>query len=113
MLIQQSSKEAVKFDAEKARYDLVPTHALEMLVAVYTFGARKYDDNNWRKGMKWHRVFGAIMRHLWAFWSGEDNDIESGLPHLAHAAWGCFTLLDYLEYRKEFDDRWTKDTDDR
>jgi len=97
--------EGVKYDEGKPRYDLLPPYALSQLVAVYTFGAKKYDDDNWRLGMKWRRVFGAILRHLWAFWGGEETDPESNVPHLAHAAWGCFTLLDYMRYRREFDDR--------
>jgi hypothetical protein len=57
------------------------------------------------EGIGWKRVFGAAMRHLWAFWKGEEIDPESGLPHLAHAAWNIFTLLNYAKYRREYDDR--------
>lgn len=96
---------AVKFDTEKARYDLIPAWPLEELAKVYTLGAKKYEPHNWRKGMRWGRVYAAIMRHLWAFWCGEDKDPESGLPHVAHAAWGCFTLLEYMRTNKKDDDR--------
>lgn len=95
----------VKFDDGKTRYDLLPAYPLEMLALIYTFGARKYEDNNWRKGLRWGRVFAAVMRHLWAFWQGEDLDPESGLPHLAHAAWGLFTLMEYGVTHPELDDR--------
>ena len=77
---------AVKSDANKARYDLIPATPLDLLARIYTMGAKKYADRNWEKGMAWGRVFAAIMRHLWAFWRGEDLDPESGLPHPAHAA---------------------------
>jgi len=95
----------IKYDEGKLRYDLIPGDALESLVEVYTFGSKKYDDNNWRKGLSWNRVFGAIMRHLWAWFRGEDSDKESGLPHLAHAAWGCFTLLSLAKTNIDYDDR--------
>ena len=98
--------EGVKYDTGKARYDLLPAVPLQQLVDIYTFGAGKYADHNWRKGLAWSRVFGALMRHLWAFWRGEDNDPESGLPHLAHAAWGCFTLLEYSNIHGNLDDRY-------
>ena len=94
-----------KDDVGKLRFDLLPVKPLESVAAIYTYGANKYDDNNWRGGLKWGRVFGASMRHMWAFWRGEDNDTESGLPHLAHAAFGLLTLLEYTETHPELDDR--------
>lgn len=98
-------EEGVKLDEGKNRYDLIDAYALEELAKTYTYGVIKYEDHNWRKGMKFSRIFGAIMRHTWAFWKGEDLDKESGLPHMAHAAWGCFTLLNYSKYHKNLDDR--------
>lgn len=97
--------DALKHDTDKPRFDLLPANALFDLVEIYTFGARKYGDRNWEKGLSWGRIFGAIMRHLWAWWRGEENDAESGFSHLAHAAWGCFTLLEYAKTHKELDDR--------
>lgn len=97
--------EAEKFDNDKLRYDLIPADALEELAKVYTYGARKYGDKNWRFGMKWNRIFGAIQRHLWSFWKGANEDDESKIHHLAHAAWGCFTLLNYEKDHKELDNR--------
>ena len=100
-----NTTEAVKFDGEKIRYDLIPADSLHALAEIYTFGAKKYEDENWRKGTSWKRIFGAIMRHMWAWFRGEDLDPESGLSHVAHAAWGCFTLLNYINTQKEWDDR--------
>lgn len=88
-------KNGVKYDDGKNRYDLIPKDALDELTKVYTMGAKKYDDRNWEKGMSWGRIFAAIMRHLWAMWGGEDRDKESGLLHVTHAAWGCFSLASY------------------
>lgn len=103
-------KEGVKNDQGKSRYDLIPPYPLELLAQVYTMGAQKYEDHNWTKGIKYSRVFAAIMRHLWAFWRGENEDPESGLPHPVHAAWGCFTLLYYMRYRRDYDDRIASDS---
>ncbi len=100
------SEKGIKYDNNKLRYDLLPSYPLEQLVKVYTYGAQRYTDNNWRKGLKWSRVFAAIMRHLWSWWKDEDNDPESNISHLAHAAWGCFTLLEYTQNKKRFDDRY-------
>lgn len=106
----------LKYDGGKTRYDLLPHGPLEALAKTYTFGAKKYTDHNWRKGIAWSRVFGAVMRHMWAFWRGEDIDKESGLPHVAHAAWGCFALLEYMQEHPELDDRfgiWCQCKDER
>jgi nucleoside 2-deoxyribosyltransferase len=104
-VVNEKTKEGVKFDQGKERYDLIPGYALNELAKIYTYGTQKYDDNNWRKGMKWGRLFGAMMRHAWKFWRGESIDSESGLHHLAHAAWQCFALMDYEKTHPELDDR--------
>lgn len=100
-----AEKGGFKKDSGKPQFDLIPTRSLEDLVAVYTMGAKKYPPHNWRQGMAWSRVFAATMRHLWAFWRGEETDQESGLPHLAHAGYGIFTLLEYSKNHRNWDDR--------
>lgn len=97
--------QARKDDHGKLRFDLIPPGPLKDLAAVYTVGASKYGDRNWEQGLAWGRVFAAIQRHLWAWWGGEDLDPEDGLSHLAHAAWGCFTLLEYAQTHPEMDER--------
>ena len=99
------SEGGIKLDSEKLRYDLIPPDALEELAKVYTFGARKYGDRNWEKGLRWGRVFGAVFRHFIAWAKGEDADEETGLHPLAHAAWGCLTLLAYAKRGIGQDDR--------
>ena len=99
-------KEGVKHDMEKLRMDLVSAIAIEELAKVYSYGARKYEDHNWRKGIKWSRVLAALKRHILAFEKGEDIDQESNLLHLAHAMWGCASLLEYYQTHRELDDRY-------
>ncbi len=103
----------VKFDQDKPRWALLPSEALEEVVKVYTFGAKKYAENNWRKGMLWSRTFSAIMRHSWAFWKGETFDPETGLHHMAHVAFGCLTLIEYEKTQKNFDDRYQEKKGDK
>lgn len=98
--------EGRKDDQDKARFDLLPPDALWEVVRVYTFGSGKYGDRNWEKGIKWGRVFAAICRHLFSWWRGERCDEETGINHLAHAAWGCLALLAYeLRGMSNLDDR--------
>lgn len=102
---QFRGSEGVKYDDRKPRYDLIPVFALDQLAEVYRVGAEKYADRNWEKGMRWGRIFAALMRHLLVYWSGQEFDQETGLRHLAQAAWGCFALLEYGHRSSGTDDR--------
>ena len=82
--------------ASKPRLELLPSAALEQIAEVLTYGAAKYDANNWCRGARWGRYYAALLRHLFAWWRGEDRDAETGLSHLAHA--GC-CLLFLMEYQ--------------
>lgn len=95
-----------RWNAGKARWDLLPFDALAEVVKVYTFGASKYSDDNWRKGMSWRICIGATFRHFTSWILGETNDKESGCNHLAHAIWNLLALLTYqIGGMTEFDDR--------
>jgi hypothetical protein len=95
--------EGRKDDSSKARYDLIPPELLEATAQVLTFGAAKYNARNWEQGMAWGRPFGALMRHMWAWWRGEEKDPETGMSHLWHAAC-CIAFLIAYEQRCIGDD---------
>ena len=111
----KTADEGRKDDAEKIRLELLPPEMLFAVGQVLTFGAIKYDDRNWEKGMRWSRVFGALMRHLWAWWGGRgptsrnflfgDLDSETGYSHLWHAGCCITFLITYEERRVGLDDR--------
>lgn len=107
--LEQKSEPGIRFDAGKLRFDLLPPDALSELVAVYTDGAAKYSPRNWEKGMSWGRCLGALLRHVFAWMRGEQNDPESGHHHLAHAAWGCLALITYERHNIGTDDRFLED----
>lgn len=101
-------KEGAKFDYGKLRHDLLSADALDETVRVLMFGAQKYEDYNWAKGIKYSRVFRAALRHLWDFWRRKNKDDETGLHHLGHAMCCVMFLLHYEMNRRryrEFDDR--------
>jgi len=83
----------VKLDAGKARMDLVPPEAILAVAAVFTYGALKYDDWNWAKGMRSGRIVAALMRHTTAYMMGQYLDPESGLPHTWHMGCCVFMLI--------------------
>lgn len=94
------------------RLDLVPAVPLLGWSRVLAYGADKYDEHNYRKGYKWSLSFAALMRHLWAFWNGEDTDPESGLPHLDHAMFHVGALRTFMEEHPDYDDRYTTNTEE-
>ena len=93
------------------RYSLIPVPALDIMARLYGFGAEKYAAHNWRKGYEWSKSFDSLFRHATAALNGEDIDPETGLPHLAGAAFHCFTLMVFMQEHPEFDDRWKPETD--
>lgn len=96
-----------RFDAGKSRVDLIPAEVLLLLGEIYEMGARKYDASNWRKGMRWSKVYGPLFRHLLKFWMGQKLDEESKKLHIMHVVWNAVALALYVikpEYH-QFDDR--------
>lgn len=76
-----------KDDQEKNRLDLIEPEFIEGVGKVLTFGANKYEPNNWQKVEDAEdRYYAAALRHLIAWRKGEKTDPESGLSHLDHVA---------------------------
>lgn len=96
----------IKNDQQKPRMDLIDPSFQRVLASVLTHGAEKYAAHNWRNGIDASRLYGALQRHLNAFWDGEDIDPESGLHHLGHAACELMFLYWTVEEKPEHDDRW-------
>jgi hypothetical protein len=91
-----------------ARFDLIPVEALTELANHYGRGAKKYDDDNWRRGYEWKKSYAAMQRHANAFWGGEDIDEETGTPHIIAVAWHAFTLFTFMQEFPEYDGRHKK-----
>ena len=87
--------EGRKYDTGKLRYTLLPWTAVNEVVKVLEYGAKKYAPGNWQKVLYPKlRYSDAAMRHLVAYGLGERNDPESGLHHLAHAVCCLLFILD-------------------
>jgi hypothetical protein len=98
------SKGGVKKDAGKLRWSLLPWDAVEEVVKVLMFGAEKYADRNWEKGMDYGRLFDASLRHKVDWWQkGATVAEDSKIHHLAHDACDILFLLAY-ELRKQGND---------
>lgn len=93
-------------ETHKPKLSMITRVGLDQLARVYEMGANKYTRDGWRSGLPWTAVADAALRHIYAFLDGEDLDEESGLPHMAHAAWNCLTLVDFMLTHPEYDDRY-------
>lgn len=94
-----------KDDAQKPRFSLIPPPALTAIAEVLTAGAARYGDSNWVKAPNWSRYIDALERHWWAWLGGEDNDPDTGRPHLAHLGCCMLFLLTFQLCRIGEDDR--------
>jgi hypothetical protein len=99
----------IKNDSGKPAITLIPTDAITGMAMALTFGAKKYGADNFRGGIAYRRLADAAMRHLLAFIEGEDNDKESGLPHLDHCLASIAMLKFMTVHKQDMDDRWKPD----
>lgn len=95
-----------KFDTDKVDVGLLSSIAVIEIARVMTFGKRKYDAHNWRKGIQYSRLLSAALRHIFAYLGGESIDLESGISHLAHACCCLMMILEFEVTKPELDDRW-------
>lgn len=87
----------------KLMWELLPFAPVEEVIKVYTYGAQKYDSWNWYKGIPYPKMFGALFRHLMAWWiRGEQYDQENKAHHLASVVFYCLAFMQFdFEDRKE------------
>lgn len=101
---------AVKFDSGKLDWSLMPLDSVEEILKVLEFGKKKYAAWNWSSngGFVYSRVFNSLLRHLFAWFRGEDNDPETNLSHLAHAGCNILFLIYFVKHKNKYpnnDDR--------
>lgn len=88
----------------------VPMHVVSMPVVMEMAlgmmeGGRKYGSHNYRvAGVRGSVYFDAAMRHLSAWWEGQDIDPDSGLSHITKAMSCLHVLRDAM-----MNDMWNDD----
>ena len=103
--------EGRKFDSEKPKLYLLPPKSIIEIGKVLTYGAEKYDAENWRKvDDLQNRYTSAALRHIFAHIDGEKLDEETGLSHLAHAMC-CLLFKLEDELLGESEEERTRETD--
>ena len=97
--------EATKHDDGKPDVTLVDPEFREEVARVLGHGEAKYGRDNWKGGLDFSRLLGAVHRHLAACEKGEDLDPETGLSHAAHAAAGLMMYDWTRKHKSELDSR--------
>lgn len=91
------------------RYDLLPADVLDAAADHFGAGAAKYEDRNWERGYEYSLSYGALMRHLQAWWQGEELD-EEGNHHMDAVLFHAMVLRAFQLRDVGEDDRpWTHD----
>ena len=91
---------------KKVQLHLVPPSSIIYEALAFEDGANKYGPYNWRKNKVILSIYiDALLRHVFAYFDGEDNAPDSKKPHLAHAKACLGVLIDALETGNLIDDR--------
>lgn len=88
----------------KLKTHLVPYELTLAAAMGLNYGADKYDERNFEKGLTASSMTGAIERHNKAIMDGEHIDADSGLPHFALLASSVAMLVhNVMNSRIEWD----------
>lgn len=82
-----------QFGVKKIPLDVVPPSAIHAMARAFADGAKKYGPFNWReKNISSTVYYGAALRHLMAWYDGENTASDSNLSHLDHAL-ACIAMI--------------------
>lgn len=91
---------------EKTPFSTIPSEVIAEVGLALLEGALKYGRHNYRAvGVRYSVYYDAALRHLTAFWEGQDIDPESGLSHVTKAIAGLTVLRDSMLQENAVDDR--------
>src|SRR3990167_899492 len=82
-------------------YLLTFPHALEGLAKVCMHGEKKYERFNYLKGAPVQQYVDCLLRHLNAFYNGEDVDPDSGNEHVDHVVWNALMLAETMRWNRD------------
>lgn len=102
-----TSRLAQRFNSGKPElhYLLTFPEAMRGIARVTTYGSKKYALYNYTKGAPASESVSCALRHLLAWFSGEDTDPESGLCHLDAFVWNAARLTHEMATRPDLDNR--------
>lgn len=83
------NNKAIRYNAGKPQYSIIDYSALEPMVRVLEFGAKKYARDDWRKGLDKHGILDSLARHVGELIDAvnekrDETDHESHQPIIGH-----------------------------
>lgn len=91
---------------KKVQLNLVPPSSIIYQALAMEDGAKKYGPYNWRENKVIASIYvAAALRHLQAWYDGEEVAADSQKPHLAHALACLGIIVDAKETGNLVDDR--------
>lgn len=104
--MQKATNPKDMIGTRKAPMSTLPANVLAEAGVAMLEGAAKYGRHNYRvNGVLASVYYDAAMRHLMAWWEGEDVDPDSGLSHISKAIASLVVLRDAGMQGKLTDDR--------
>lgn len=104
--MSEADGKAIRYNESKPRPTLFPVICYIHIIEILEFGAKKYSDNNWKKGLTYKSCLDSLERHLIKFKLGEDRDKESGFLHIGHVIVNAIFIMYFiLTGRTDLDDR--------
>jgi len=86
-------------DEGKSLVTSIPPGFILEVGEVFAANHEKYPDidgqPNYCAGLRYTRLIGSALRHVLKFSAGQDNNEDTGLSHLSHAAC-CLAMLWYM-----------------
>lgn len=91
---------------KKVPFSTVPSEVTAEVGLAMLEGALKYGRHNYRAvGVRASVYYDAALRHLTAFWEGQDTDPDSGLSHIVKCLACLYVLRDSQVMGNWTDDR--------
>jgi len=95
-----------RIGVRKAGMSCVPPRVLAEIGLGMMEGGIKYTPYNWREaGIRYSVYYDAAMRHLMAWFEGENAYLDSGLSHVTKAICSLIVLRDGMLSDNTTDDR--------
>lgn len=91
-IVTDANGNMIKDLTDKLDWSLLPWAALEPVIRILEFGAKKYFRDSWKQNEP-HIYERALLRHVVEWQKGEWLDPESGHPHIAHVVCNALFLL--------------------